>query len=266
MKMLMRRCDGKHDTKDERPRFYAPNLTPTEGENEMPRNLRTNLTHAALATLLLCIASVGYTHHMPEFGRFLDGTNEFLPHYTQARMVGTGQMYDVEAGYQEQDRTVGFHIVGAYHDRFPWQALLMAPLGWLPYSWAYWIWIGLNLAAFAALVWVWLLPRDYVLWGAAFLPVAACLMVGQDTILLALCLAGVLRLAETRRDLAAGLLLALCAAKPHLFLLVPLALIAHRRWRMVTGAVGATVGLFILGTAATSLDWPVRWRAVLNQL
>src|ERR1035437_5294221 len=98
MKMLMRRCDGKHDTKDERPRFYAPNLTPTEGENERPRNLRTNLTHAALATLLRSIARVGYRPHMPEFGRFLDGTNDVLPPYTQARTMGTGQMYDVGSG------------------------------------------------------------------------------------------------------------------------------------------------------------------------
>lgn len=217
--------------------------------------------HAVLATLLLCVATVGYTYRT-EFARFLAGINDFLPRYTQARMVGTQQMYSIEAGYREQERVLGFHIDGAYHDRFPWQALLMAPLGWLPYLWAYGIWIGLNLAAFAGLVWVWLLPRDYVLWGAVFLPVAACLIMGQDTILLALCLASALRLAATRRDLAAGLLLALCTAKPHLFLLVPLAVIAHRRWRMVSGAALGTLGLLIVGTAAAGWDWPVRWWTV----
>ena len=221
--------------------------------------------HAAIATLLLCVATAGYFHHIG-FARFLAGTNDFLPRYTQARMVGTQQMYSIEAGYREQERIFGFHIDEAYHDRFPWQALLMAPLGWLPYLWAYWIWAGLNLAAFAGLVWIWLLPRDYVLWGAVFLPMAACLIMGQDTILLALCLAGALRLAEARRDLAAGLLLALCTAKPHLFLLVPLAVIAHRRWRMVSGAALGTMGLLIAGTPTAGLDWPVRWLAVARSV
>ena len=224
------------------------------------------LGHAAIATLLLCVATVGYTYRMPEFGRFFAGINDFLPRYTQARMVDTGQMYSTEAGYREQERAVGLHIVGAYHDRMPWQALLMAPLGRLPYLWAYSIWIALHLACFAAFICIWLLPRDCVLWGATFLPLAASIIVGQDTLLLAVCLAGALQLAETRRDLAAGLLLSLCTAKPHLFVLVPFALIAHRRWRMINGAVLGTVGLLTAGTAAAGLDWPVRLLAIMNTL
>src|SRR5665647_805393 len=133
-------------------------------------------THAVIATLVLCAATTMYTRHLPEFGRFFGGSNNFLPRYTQARMVGSGQMYDIEAGYREQDRVAGWHIAGAYHDRLPWQALLMAPLGRLPYHVAYWIWIGINLACFAALVRVWLLPRDCVIWGATFLPLAASII------------------------------------------------------------------------------------------
>lgn len=224
------------------------------------------LTHAAIATVLLCMATVAYMVHMAEFGRFFAGTYDFLPRYTQARMVGSPKMYDIEAGYREQDRVVGLHEAGVYHDRLPWQALLMAPLGWLPYLWAYWIWIALDLVCFAALTCLWLLPRNCVLWGATFLPVAICVIMGQDTILIALCLAGVFRLADKRRDLAAGLLLALCSAKPHLFVLVPLALIAHRRWRMVRGAALGTLGLLAVGTAAAGWDWPVRLWAILKTL
>jgi hypothetical protein len=213
---------------------------------------------AALATSLLCFTTVAYTYHMPDFTRFRVGINDFLLRYTEARVVGTDHMYDIEAGYTEQDRVAGTHIVGSFPDRLPWQGLLMAPLARLPYKWAYWFWVGLNLAAFAGLVLVWLLPRDLVLWGATFFPVAASLIVGQDGILFALALAGVLRLAAIRRDTAAGLLLALCTAKPHLFLLVPLALIAHRRWRIISSAALGTVGLLILGTAAAGRDWPMR--------
>lgn len=220
--------------------------------------------HAALATFLLCLATVAYTHHMPDFARFRLGINDFLPLYTDARMAGTDHMYDIEAGYREQDQAAGTHIVGAFNVRLPWQALLLAPLARLPYHWAYWIWVGLNLAGFAAFVLVWLLPHDLVLWGATFFPVAAALIVGQDGILLALALAGVLRLAASGRDAAAGLLLALCTAKPHLFLLVPLALIAHRRWRIVSSAALGTVGLLILGTAAAGRDWPERLWLVIK--
>jgi Glycosyltransferase family 87 len=142
----------------------------------------------------------------------------------------------------------------------------MAPLARLPYHRAFWFWVGLKLAGFAALVLVWLLPRGLVLWGATFFPVAASIIQGQDGILLALALAGVLRLAAIRRDTAAGLLLALCTAKPHLFLLVPLALIAHRRWRIVSSAALGTGGLLILGTAAAGRDWPVRLWSVIKAM
>src|ERR1019366_1256745 len=91
-------------------------------------------------------------------------------------------------------------------------------------------------------------------------------IMGQDTILLALCLAGALRLAEARRDVAAGLLLALCTAKPHLFVLVPLALVAHRRWKILVSATIGTVGLLVLGTAAAGWDWPVRLWAIMKSL
>jgi Glycosyltransferase family 87 len=224
----------------------------------------TRAGQAALATLFLCAATVAYTHHMPDFARFRAGIDDFLLRYAEARAVGTGHMYDIEAGYREQDRVVGTHIIGAFPDRLPWQALLMAPLARLPYRWAHWFWVGLDLAAFAALVLVWLLPHDLVLWGATFFPVAASIIQGQDGILLALALAGVLRLAASRRDTAAGLLLALCTAKPHLFLLVPLALIAHRRWRIVSSAALGTVGLLILGTAAAGRDWPERLWSIIK--
>lgn len=218
----------------------------------------SRLSHSLIATMLLCIAAVGYSQHMPDFDRFFSGINDFLPRYTQARMVGTNQMYSIEAGYREQDQVVGSHISGAYHDRLPWQALMMWPLGQLPYLSAYWIWIALHLAAFAALVHLWLLPFDHVIWGATFLPLSASIIVGQDTLLLTVCLAGVLRLAEKRWDFAAGLLLALCTAKPHLFLLVPLALIAQSRWRVISGALLGSCGLLIAGTVASTPDWPFR--------
>ena len=224
------------------------------------------ITHTIIATALLCVATIAYTRQMPEFARFWVGHNDFLPRYTQGRMVGNGLMYDIEAGYREQDRTVGFHIAGAYHDRFPWQALLIAQLSRLPYLPAYWLWIGTNLACFAVVIRFWLLPRDYVLWGSVFFPAAASIIVGQDSLMTAACLAGALLLANRGRDVAAGLLLALCTTKPHLFLLVPVALVAQRRWRLTLSAIGGTVGLLAISTAVAGLSWPSQLIAIVKVL
>jgi hypothetical protein len=84
--------------------------------------------------------------------------------------------------------------------------------------------------------------------------------------MLTFCLAAALCCAERRRDVAAGLLIALCTAKPHLFLLLPVALIAHRRWTIVKAAVAGTLGLLGIGTLAAGLDWPFRLWAVLRTL
>lgn len=221
--------------------------------------------HALLATLLMCAATAAYTFHMPEFGRFFQGHNDFLPRYTQARMAGSGRMFDIEADYREQERVAGFHLANTYHNRFPWQALLWSPLGRLPYGTAYWIWIGLNVASFALLVRLWLWPRGYALWGAVYFPVAASLIVGQDALMLALCLAGVLILAERRCDVAAGLLLALCTAKPHLFLLAPVALVARRRWRLLGAAAAGCAVLFGLSFLAAGPDWLGRFAALTQR-
>ncbi|MEO8028504.1 MAG: glycosyltransferase family 87 protein [Bryobacteraceae bacterium] len=233
--------------------------------SQAPRQSLPPAAHAALATLVLCIATVCYTFHMPDFTRFLVGMNDFLPRYSQARFVGAGDLYDVKANYREQDHATGMHISGL-PDRLPWEALLMAPLSRLPYLWAYWIWIGINLAAFFLLVLLWLAPRGFALWGAVFFPVAATLILGQDGILLSLCLAGTLLLAKNHQDWAAGLVLALCTAKPHLFVLVPLALIVHRRWSIVYGAIVGTTGLLILGTVAAGWDWPARLWPLLKSM
>jgi len=223
-------------------------------------------THAAIATLLLCAATVSYTHHMPEFRRFFSGHNDFLLLYTGGRLAGTTDMYDVEAAYREEDQTVGFHIRARYHDRFPWQAIVMSPLARLPYMAAFWLWIGMNLVCFAIIIRFWLLPRDYVLWGAVFLPAAASIIVGQDSLMVAACMAGVLLLASRGHDVKAGLLLALCTAKPHLFLLIPFALLAQRRWKLIASASAGVAGLLVISTGVAGFDWPTRMFAVVKTL
>lgn len=222
--------------------------------------------HTLIATVLVCIATVGYTFRMPEFGRFFRGENDFLPRYAQARMATRSDQFNIDAGYREQERAIGAHIAGAYNDRLPWQSLLLMPIASLPYLAAFWVWTGLNLACFAALVRYWLLPRDLIIWGVLFFPVAGSLIVGQDGLFLALCAAAVLIFAERNSDVCAGLSLALCTAKPHLFLLVPLAIIAQRRWKLLTSAMVSVGGLLLAGSLAAGWDWLPRLMAIMTTL
>jgi hypothetical protein len=54
-------------------------------------------------------------------------------------------------------------------------------------------------------------------------------------------------LTRQRRDFLAGMVLSLCAIKFHLFLLVPLLLLAKRRWRIAAGGVTSMALLILLG-------------------
>jgi hypothetical protein len=69
-----------------------------------------------------------------------------------------------------------------------------------------------------------------------------------------------------RRDLdfAAGLLLALCSIKFHLFLLLPVVLILHRRWRVIHGALAGGALLVSLSIVADSWQWPQHFLAVVS--
>jgi len=77
----------------------------------------------------------------------------------------------------------------------------------------------------------------------------------------AACMAGVLLLSNRGRDVPAGLLLALCTAKPHLFLLLPVALVARRRWRLLASASAGTLGFWLsvrpLGASTGYYDYSI---------
>ena len=89
------------------------------------------------------------------------------------------------------------------------------------------------------------------------MPVLTCLAQGADTLLLVLWLVLWWRLAKRNRPVLAGLTLALCVAKFHLFLFLPILLIRFRRWQVLKGAV---VGISILlgwSFVAGGWHWPI---------
>jgi hypothetical protein len=147
-------------------------------------------------------------------------------------------------------------------------AFVAAPLVTLPYASAQALWmaslvfavvggvlvlarlnrIALSPALFAALV----------LGGLIFYPSLRGIFLGQYALVSFFCLALALGALQTRRDWAAGLLLALMTVKPQsaVFLVPTLVVWAvwQRRWKIVGGTVGGWVVLVIL-----ALLWVPTW-------
>jgi len=124
-----------------------------------------------------------------------------------------------------------------------WLAALLAPL---PYWPSYYVWAFLTFMAFTlALVWA-STDGGLVRWvaaGAALTPwwVMHAVHLGQVVPLVAAGVVLAWRLARERRDLAAGIALALVLLKPNTAVLVPFALLAALRFRVFAAWVAASL-------------------------
>jgi hypothetical protein len=139
--------------------------------------------------------------------------------------------------------------------------LIIAPLGFLPYFPALLAWLGLTGVAYVQVVRRWLgsgvLPWFAVL---AYPAILINIANGQSGFLTgALMGAGALLL--PRRPLLAGICLGLLSFKPHLGLLVPVALLAARQPRAIAGAAAGCIGL---AGASLLFFGPAPWQAFLR--
>ena len=144
----------------------------------------------------------------------------------------------------------------------PTDAWLTAPLTFLPYWAAYWTWAVATLAAFAAsLVWASKSRgvERWVLAAAAIAPwwVLHAVNLGQVSPLVATGVVLAARLLRERRDVLAGIALALLYLKPNTAFLVPVALLVAGRYRAFAawaacGAVVAIAAVLTLGGGGVS--------------
>jgi arabinofuranan 3-O-arabinosyltransferase len=142
------------------------------------------------------------------------------------------------------------HLVGApldfYHYSYPPTLLVLtAPLAALPYLPALGAWLLTSWYAFyRALRTAW--PnRGVLLLSAATPAVFVNAAGGQNGVWTAALFGGGLVLLD-RRPLVAGTLFGLMIYKPHLGILLPLALIAGRRWKAFGAAAVTVAGLVVL--------------------
>jgi hypothetical protein len=142
-------------------------------------------------------------------------------------------------------------------DFYPWNYppssfLIVYPLALLPYLQSFVAWLALGLAGYLGALWR-IFPKPLTLWvGLAFPAVFWTVTHGQTSFLTtSLFCWGLLQL--PRRPVLAGILFGALTFKPHLGLLLPIALVAGGHWRAVviaalTALLSVAASVFLFGT------------------
>jgi hypothetical protein len=169
---------------------------------------------------------------------------DFISFWAAAKLALTGNfagIYDIE-----QHRAVQIAAIdldGKMPFPYPPSYILaVLPFGLLSYPMAHAAWVLLTGTAYVA-------AARKVAAGAgwlalAFPPVIICGIIGQNSFLTAAIF--MVALAHIGpKPLKAGLIFGLLIFKPHLGLLIPVAMIAGREWRMFAGATLSTLSLMV---------------------
>ncbi len=131
-------------------------------------------------------------------------------------------------------------------------ALLLLPLGALPYFVAYALWSCAGLAAFVGGVRRLLRGRDGLLLALGAPATFVCILHGQTAFLTAAAFAWGLALLE-RRPMLAGAIFSLLVCKPHFAVLVPVLLLVGGRYRALGGFLGGAAAL--CGASLVAFGW-----------
>jgi len=254
----------------------------------------------ALGCILVAIPYLASLHGPLDAGGQVI-TGDFLNFYNGARMVVDGQghsLYDVNAQHQALLEITGPDYPNHHWYNYPptW-AILLAPIGALPYVQAFYVYDALMAAAMVGTLLLlrpvlpglvgrvidpttrrlrrvddptyglpglrraWLVT---VLAVVFFHPIIRNIIGGQNTVLTMFLLAGWYAGLRTNRPIRAGVFLGLLLYKPQFA--VPLGLIVALRGQWRTLAAAGCVGLahYALGAAFCGFDWPMRMLAFLG--
>ncbi len=193
------------------------------------------------------------------------GTLDFRQCYTAARMLKDGhggEMYDYSAQQQYQNAYVSPQSMPLPFVSPAYEAWFLEPFAHFPFLMAYFVFLAVNVTAviicglllrkwFANIgaVYRWLPVAMF----AGFLPIADCLIHGQDSILLTLCLVGAFVLLTQEREALAGALCGLAMFKFSLILPLVALFLIWRKWRFVAGFAGAAIPITGLGFVLTGV-------------
>lgn len=193
------------------------------------------------------------------------GYPDFTVFYTAGKIVGAGhadELYNPKVQYEVQQTFAGnipFRHGPLPYIHPPFEGVIFVPLTWLAYPQAFVAWDLLNLAVLYGVALI--LRRSVASLGAvpawkfvfvsiAFFPVFACLLEGQDSILLLLLCTLAFYALKKNADLLAGCWLSLATFKFQFIVPVVLLFILWKRRRV---AIGFAAVAIVMGLASTGL-------------
>ena len=180
--------------------------------------------------------------------------HDFVSFYVGSTLALEGNfsgLYDRDVQFSRQREVAPAKSQLVPYVRPPFYLALLAPLSLFSLHAAFWLWIAGHALLLVA-CWLWASRRfgpDAMIFGALYLPTALGIAHGQDCVLMLAIGIGFYQLADQRKDFSAGAVLALGLLKFHLLLLLPLAMILKKRWRMLAGYT-VTGGLLALTSIA----------------
>jgi hypothetical protein len=214
------------------------------------------ILYGAGTLLAICVMAFAAVNQ-PE--QLIEGRNDFMPLYTGARLLDEGRLYDNERLLEREAELTGFVSDTHGYIRPPFLAAMMWPLSRLPYRAALRAWQVASLSAVLAFVWLWDRQQRRLVALATFasIPVLIAWLAGQDIPFLLLVIAVCVRLHQAGRPMAAGAIFALCAAKPHLFLLTPIWILGLRDREFLKGLLLCGAALAAISTVVAGWSWPI---------
>jgi hypothetical protein len=212
---------------------------------------------------------------------FSHGRSDFRAYYTAGYMVRKGMVrdlynYDLVLRFQNELASREELAMPFIHPAF--ESLLFVPFSFLSFHTAYFVYLALNVCVLAAVflllrrrfthiqaVYRWLPAAMFL----TFFPVTACLIQGQDSIILLFLLTVAFLALEERKEWRAGLCLGLGVFRFQIMLPVALLFLLWRRWRVIggfllSGAAAAMASIEMIGGVAPYAKALARLNIALN--
>lgn len=189
--------------------------------------------------------------------------DDFINYFSGAFLAlhqRAGEVYHWGAYHAFQEQLVGAAVSPNYNYSYPPVLLVLTlPFALLPYVPAFAVWLAGGWYAFYRALRL-AMPDNALLFALAAPAVFVNTYCGQNGVWTAAFLGGGLCVLE-RRPVIAGMLFGLQVYKPHLALMIPVALLAGRQWRAIVAA-GVTAGALLL--ASVALAGLETWRDFLD--
>jgi hypothetical protein len=188
---------------------------------------------------------------------------DFVSYWTASKLALQGQaasVYDIPTHWNLQKSLFGQNLGYTAFFYPPFFLLVCLPFASLPYLWSLAVWLIITGAAYVRVIQAYLGPRCGIWPILAFPAILLNAGHGQNGFLNAALIGGGSLLLNKRPALA-GICFGMTACKPQLAIMVPVAMLAARRWKTI-GFAALTVACFASLTLAI---WGVDpWRGFLH--